>query len=154
MNFSNIFLTLLIGILFASCTQEKTIKEYMTDSWETTYLKIEMPTYQKSDSTFVFEDKFLNNPPKRAQSTYNSDGTFSAWFVNIAGEKKDESTGKWHVKNDSLVVEFFYGGRDIKVLYGIEKTSEGFKGVSRYDWDNDGGFDDVLIMKTKRIKNK
>lgn len=144
----------LFGILLASCNQEKSIKEYMIDSWETTYLKIDMKTYQNSDSTFVFEDKFLNNPPRRAQSKYNKDGTFSAWFINPKGEKKGESKGKWNVKNDSLFVSFFYGGRDVNVGYLIEKTTEGFVGKSTYDWDEDGAFDDFLIMKTKRIIEK
>ncbi len=139
------------GMLFASCNKEKSIETYLVNSWETTYLKIEMTSYQKSDSTYVFEDKFLNNPPRRARSQYNKDGTFSAWFVNQQNEKSGESKGTWKVKNDSLFVAFFYGGRDVKVGYHIEKTTEGFIGKSNYDWDNDGAFDDVLLMKTKKI---
>ena len=142
------------GMLLASCSSEKSIEEYMVDSWETTYLKIDMKTYQKTDSAFVFEDKFLNNPPRRAQSKYNKDGTFSAWFINLKGERKGESKGNWRVKNDSLFVDFFYGGRDVNVGYLIEKTPEGFVGKSTYDWDEDGEFDDFLIMKTKRITDK
>jgi len=144
----------LFVVLFVSCSQEKSTKEYLIDSWETTYLKIDMPTYQNSDSTVVFEDKFLNNPPRRAQSKYNKDGTFSAWFINQKGEKQGASTGKWKVRNDSLFVEFFYGGRDVEVGYLIEKTTEGFVGKCKYDWDVDGEFDDVLLMKTKRITVK
>jgi hypothetical protein len=142
------------GILFASCSPKKSTKEYMIDSWETTYIKIDMATYQKSDSIFVFEDDFKNNPPRRAQSEYNKDGTFSAWFVNRDGERKGESKGKWNVRNDSLYIEYFYGGRDVKVTYHIKKTTEGFIGKSIYDWDKDGEFDDFLIMKTKRITDK
>ena len=141
-----------LGMLFVSCSTEEPIEVYMVDSWETTYIKIEMPTYQKSDSVFIFEDAFKNNPQRRAQSTYNKDGTFSAWFINQKGEKKDESKGNWSVKNDSLTVEFYYTGRDVKVSYYIEKTVEGFRGTCLYDWDKDGEFDDMLLMKTKRIK--
>jgi len=151
MKIKSFLLVMLFGILFASCTQEKSTKEYMIDSWETTYMKIDMPTYQKSDSTFVFEDDFKNNPPRRARSTYNNDGTFSAWFVNQKNEKKEETNGKWSVIKDSLFIEFYYTGRDIKVGYLIEITEEGFIGKSRYDWDVDGEFDDFLIMKTKRV---
>lgn len=151
MKIKSFLFTVLFGMLFISCSQEKSIEEYLIDSWETTYLKIDMPTYQNSDSTFVFEDKFLNNPPRRAQSKYNKGGTFSAWFINSKGEKKGESSGQWKVKNDSLFVEFFYDGRDVKVGYLIERTTEGFVGKCKYDWDVDGEFDDVLLMKTKRI---
>ena len=154
MNFKKSFFIAFFGILIVSCSQEKSTKEYMIDSWETTYLKIDMETYKKSDSIFVFEDDFKNNPPRRAQSTYNNDGTFSAWYVNQKGEKQGESTGKWDVKNDSLFIEYFYAGRDVKVSYHIEKTAEGFTGKSKFDWDEDGDFDDILIMKTKRIKTE
>lgn len=142
----------ILGTLFVSCKQKQSLKKYMTNSWETTYLKIEMPTVNKTDSLSVFEDKFDNNPQRRAQSKYNSDGTFSAWFINPKGEKKGESKGVWSVKKDSLFIEYFYGGRDVKVAYHITKTKEGFIGKSKYDWDNDGDFDDVLVMKTKKIK--
>lgn len=139
------------GTLFFSCSEsEKPLKEYMADSWETTYLKLEMPTFEKSDSLQVYEDSFDNNPERIAKSKYNSDGTFSAWFVNRDGTTISDSDGKWFVKGDSLTVSFFYDGRDMVVSYHIERTEEGFKGVSKYDWDNDGEFDDLLTMKTKR----
>ena len=143
---------LFFGILIVACKKEKSLKEYMTDSWQTTYLKLEMPTYEKSDSLEVYEDKFDNNPELIAQSTYNSDGTFNAWFINKKGKKVSDSDGKWNVENDSLFVEFFYNGRNMKVSYHITKTDEGFLGKSTFDWDNDGEFDDFLTMKTKRIK--
>ena len=143
------------GMLFASCKKEKNLQEFMTDSWETSYLKINMPTFQKSDSTNVFEDTFENNPERRARSSYNSDGTFKAWVVDRNNNKTgDDSPGKWKVKGDSLYIEFFYGGRDVKVSYFIQQTNEGFIGTSLSDWDYDGEFDDLLIMKTKRVKQK
>ena len=141
----------LFGTLFASCQPELSTKNYMVDSWETTYLKIDMFTVNKSDSLQVYEDKFENNPDLVAQSKYNKDGTFSAWFKNRKGEQISKSTGKWNVINDSLIVEFHYAGRDMKVKYHITKTDEGFIGKSKYDWDEDGDFDDLLLMKTKRI---
>ena len=144
--------SILVGVLVVSCKNEKSLQEQMTASWETTYLKIEMPTYLKKDSTNVYEDKFLNNPERRARSSYNDDGTFSAWFVDREDKKLgEESSGKWNTKGDSLYIEYFYGGRDVKVAYHIEITEEGFVGTSKYDWDEDGEFDDLLMMKTKRI---
>jgi len=135
-----------------SCKKEDSLKEYMTQGWQTTYLKLEMPTYQKSDSLSVYEDKFDNNPEQIAQSKYNADGTFSAWFVNRKGEKFLNTDGKWNVKKDSLFVEYFYAGREMKISYHITKTTEGFLGISKYDWDEDGNFDDLLTMNAKRIK--
>jgi hypothetical protein len=145
---------LVFGMLFLACKQEESLKEYMTDSWQTTYMKIEMPTVQKSDSTSVFEDKFEGKSARVAQSSYKDDGTFVAWFLDKEGKRQTESSGTWEVKKDSLRIEFFYGGRDVKVWYHIEKTKEGFQGTSKYDWDEDGEFDDLLVMKTKRIKSE
>lgn len=152
MKFKSLFFFLFFGTLIVACKKEITTEDYMVNSWQTTYMKIEMPTYEKSDSLYVYEDKFENNPELIAQSTYNADGTFKAWFVNLKGEKISESSGNWSVENDSLFVDFFYNNRDIKVGYHIEKTAEGFTAKSKFDWDNDGEFDDALLMKTKQIK--
>ena len=152
MTIKKIIFILFLGTLIVACKKEKSLEEYMTDSWQTTYLKLEMPTYEKSDSLYVFEDKFDKNPTLIAQSIYHKDVTFNAWFINKEGEKISESDGNWSVKNDSLFVDFTYNNRNIKVGYYIEKTTEGFLGKSAFDWDNDGDFDDFLTMKTKRIK--
>ena len=102
-----IYVFLFFGMLFVSCSANKNSKEFMVNSWQTTYLKIEMPTHQKSDSLNVYEDKFENNPELVAQSNYKSDGTFTSWFLNKKGEKISESNVKWQVKEDSLFVQFF-----------------------------------------------
>ena len=145
---------IICGMLFVGCAKEKTLKEYMIDSWQTTYIKIEMPTFQKSDSLNVFEDKFENNPERIVQSWYKDDGTFTTWSLNREGEKYGESKGKWNIKGDSLHIEFFYNGRNVKEGYLIKRIENGFRGESKYDWDNDGEFDDLLTMKTKRIQLK
>ncbi|WP_439129823.1 hypothetical protein [Polaribacter sp.] len=142
---------LVFCMLFAACSKEKSIENFMVDSWQTTYLKIEMNTVNKTDSLQVYEDKFDNNPELIAQSKYNKDGTFSAWFKNQKGEKISPSNGTWSVINDSLFVEYHYNGRDMKVGYHIKKTDKGFVAKSKYDWDEDGDYDDILTMKTKKI---
>lgn len=149
----NLIIILVFGMLFASCEKkEPTLKEYMTSSWETTYLKIEMATFKNTENSSVFEDKFGPKANRIAQSEYNADGTFTAWFVDKAGNHLGStSVGNWDVKGDTLYVDFVYGGKDVKVGYHIERTEEGFKGVSKYDWDDDGEKDDLLTMKTKRI---
>ncbi|WP_343330929.1 hypothetical protein [Polaribacter staleyi] len=152
MKTKSLFFILLFGILFVGCEPVLTTKEFMVGSWQTTYLKIEMYTVNKTDSLQIYEDKFEEDSELVAQSKYNKDGTFSAWFINKKGEQISKASGSWSVKNDSLLVAFNYGGRDMKVSYDITKTDEGFIGKSKYDWDEDGDFDDLLMMKTKRIK--
>lgn len=147
------FCILIFGMLFGNCKREESLEKYMAKSWETTYLKIEMPTFENTDSLNVFEDKFDNNPIQVAQSKYNLDGTFTAWFLTNSNQKILETDGTWNVVGDSLKVSFFYNNKEMKVAYKITKTEEGFKGESKYDWDNDGIADDLLTMKTKEIKN-
>ena len=149
----NYIIFALFVFFLTSCQQKPNLQEYMVDSWQTTYLKIDMPTYQQSDSTNVFEDKFENNPQITARSTYSSDGTFLAWYLNQEGEIMGSKTlGKWKVEGDSLYVEYDYEGKDSKISYFIKPTEEGFEGISKHDWDSDGQFDDLLVMRTKRIK--
>lgn len=141
----------IFGMFIVGCKKEKSFSDFMVGSWQTTYLKIDYKTFQNSDSTSVYEDKFENNPELIAQSKYNADGTFTSWFVNKKGGKISESKGTWSVKKDSLTVEFFYNNRDMKVSYFLEETPEGFIAKSKYDWDEDGKNDDLLTMKTKRV---
>lgn len=148
------FFILIFGMLFGACKQEESLEKYMAKSWETNYLKIEMPTFENTDSLNVFEDKFDNNPKQVAQSKYNLDGTFTAWFLTNSNQKILETDGTWNVVGDSLQVSFFYNNKEMKVSYKITKTEEGFMGESKYDWDNDGVADDFLTMKTKEIKTE
>lgn len=144
------FALILFGILFVACKQEKPLSEYMVENWQTSYIKIDMPTYKKSDSTFVYEDDFSKADAALAKSSYVADGSFTAWY-ETKGKPTVPTKGTWSAKKDSLFISYFYDGRTVNVAYKIEKTEEGFLGKSIYDWDEDGEFDDTLIMKTKRI---
>lgn len=124
----------------------------MIGKWQTTYLKVEFETYNKSDSIFVFEDKFDAENKLVAQSEYFEDGTFKAWYLKPNGEKDGESVGKWSVVNDSLFLRYNYLGNEMNPAYSFELSETGFKARSLYDWDRDGEKDDQLIMETKRLK--
>lgn len=153
MSIKKLSILALLGILFVSCKKEPTLEEYMVDTWQTSYLKIDMPTFQKGPNSSVFEDKFEPTAQRFARSTYNPDGTFNSWYVDNAGNDIGGTTvGHWKVEGDSLQIEYVYDGRDVKVKYFVERTEEGFKATSKYDWDQDGEFDDILLMNTKRIQ--
>ena len=148
-----ILFAFIFGMLFAACKPEKkSLNDFMIGNWQTEYIKIEMPTVNKSDSTSVFEDDFSKPNVGRAQSTYKNDGTFSAWFKQPDGKREGETSGMWKTKGDSLYVDYPYLGKQVQAWYKIDETPEGFTGKVIYDWDNDGEFDDVLLMKSKRIK--
>ncbi|MDY0780346.1 hypothetical protein [Tenacibaculum sp. IB213877] len=153
MKLLNNFLVIATLLLLASCSspKEKNLQNYMVGSWETEYIKIEFLTINKSDSTSVFEDDFKTPNAGKAQSNYKKDGTFSAWFKQADGTKINETSGIWKTKGDSLYVDYPYLGKQVQAWYIIKQTEKGFDGKVIYDWDNDGEFDDTLIMKTKRI---
>lgn len=148
------FYLVAFGMLFAACKNEKSLSDYMTTNWQTSYIKIEMPTAYGKDSLQVYEDDFSKKNAVIAQSSYLTDGTFKAWYVKPDGSKSGVSDGKWKVKGDSLFIEYIVAGKLINPSYYIEKTDEGLLAKSKHDWDKDGEFDDLLIMKSKRIKKQ
>ncbi len=176
----SIFFTtiVIVGLVFAACKQEKnkteqiekettvevkkpettktfqkkSLNQYMVGIWETSYIKIEYPTYQKSDTSHVFEDDFSKPNTGRAQSEYKKDGTFMAWFKQPNGSKVGETGGNWKTKGDSLYVDYTYLGKQVQTWYIITQTKEGFTGKVIYDWDDDKEFDDILLMKSKKLK--
>lgn len=152
----HILFTIIFGLVLMSCktSEEKKLNDFMVASWQTSYIKIEMPTANGKDSATVYEDDFSKKGVTIAQSKYHKDGTFKAWYVKADGTKMGETNGKWHVKNDSLFVEYIFQGKTAKPSYFITKTTNGFEGKSIYDWDGDGEKDDVLLMKSKRINLK
>lgn len=146
---------IMIMLLALACKEKKKpLSTYMIGNWETSYIKIEMATVNKTDSTSVFEDDFSKPNSGKAQSNYKKDGTFTAWFKLADGKKTGETGGIWKTKNDSLYVEYPYLGKQVKAWYRITQTSEGFDGKVIYDWDNDGDSDDILYMKSKKIALK
>lgn len=163
MKYKSIVFVLFFGIFFAACKNDKkevaksekttqSLQDFMIGNWETQYIKIEMPTVNKTDSTSVFEDDFSKPNSGRAQSNYKKDGTFSAWFKQPDGKKVGETNGTWKTKGDSLFVNYPYLGKQVKAWYFIKKEKNTFEGKVIYDWDNDGEFDDTLEMKSKRIE--
>ena len=151
--YRNFFLLIFSIMLITACQKKSMDKFDMVNKWQTTYLKVEMPTANKSDSLKVIEDRFDHDPERIAQSQYFIDGTVSSWFLTKEGKQVDRTTGKWSMKKDSLFVDFVYGWKTVTVGYKIIPIENGFKGISKYDWDNDGEYDDLLTMKTKMIKN-
>jgi len=149
----SLFKLSLIFVFCISCTQEINLKEYMVSSWQTDYLKIEMYSHKNSDSLYVFEDNFSGSPAVIARSNYKKDGTFSAWYVTKDNKKESETTGNWFVKGDSLTVSYSAENDKLVTLsYYINLTEKGFTARSKHDWDNDGVKDDILLMKTRKIK--
>lgn len=154
MKLKSIFYFTIFGMLFVACKNEKSLEDYMVTDWQTSYIKIEMPTAYGKDSLQVYEDDFSKEKAILAQSSYKKDGRFTAWYIRPDGSKAGESDGKWKIKGDSLFVEYTHQGKVIKPSYHVEKTIEGLLAKSKHDWDNDGEFDDFLTMRLIDLKKK
>lgn len=149
----SILFTAVFGLLLMACKayKDKQLSNFMVGDWQTEYIKVEMPTANKSDSLIVIEDDFNKPNALNTQSTYKKDGTFSSWIKKNDGSRVEKSTGKWKAKGDSLYVEYPFLGREIKAWYLITRKNSTFNGKVVYDLDGDGEFDDTLQMKSKRI---
>lgn len=140
-----------MAILLLNCETNAELDDYMVGKWQTDYLKINFKTFNQSDTLHVMEDKFDNNPERIAQSEYFKDGTFNAWFLDRGGEQQGLTNGTWKTSNDTLFTSYSYLGKNVKAIYKVKMIEKGFEASSLYDWDNDGEFDDELLMITKRI---
>lgn len=150
--FSTSFLIISI-IFFLACTSKKE-RHFIVGSWQTSYLKITIPSAYHRDSVQVYEEDFSKAKAIKAQSTYKDNGTFIAWYLNEDGTKTSQTKGKWKVKQDSLYVEYIFKEKLVKPSYFIQQIPNGFKAISKYDWNNDGKKDDLLEMKVKKITIK
>lgn len=141
---------LLISLFLTGCKTEPNLQKYMIATWETTYIKIIMPN-SNTDKSRIYEDDFSKPNSTKAQSTYYKNGNFEAWYLTADGEKKGLTTGKWYCVKDTLRVNYIHNKRTINASYKIEKTKEGFKATSIYDWSNNGINNDTLYMRSKKI---
>lgn len=141
-----------LGGTLNSCNSSSLdLDRFMLSSWQTSYIKITMPTYQSSDTTSIFEDSFQKPGSVVAQSTYHFDKTFEAWYLSPEGKQMNKSFGNWATNGDSLILSYTYNKKEVNISYFIEQRNDEFSGKSISDWDNDGIHDDTLIMRSRKI---
>lgn len=142
-------------LLLSQCKKnQKTQPDpFIVGKWQTSFVRLDYPSYRGSDSAHYFVDRFQKGTERFAQSEYFPDGTFKAWFVDKDGNKQDETTGTWSLHKDSLSTSYFYLGKQMSPVYRIKeyKNKKGFKATSIFDWDGDGESDDQIIMRTDKL---
>ena len=94
-----------MAISCASPSKKKPLNEYMIGNWQTKYIKINMPTTNKTNSLAVFEDGFSNPKSGKEQSIYKKDGTFVAWFKTYDDKKTGNTNGIWKTEDDTLFMK-------------------------------------------------
>lgn len=143
---------LVLLLVVFSCKKESELHKYMINKWQTTHIKIVMPTYTNSDSTSVNKEDFTSKMATVPQSEYYKDGTYKSWYLSPNGGRIGEISGNWSADDTNLYLDYTFADNPVHVSYKVTKTNEGFKAVSINDWDFDGVKDDTLHMKAKYIK--
>lgn len=150
--------SLCVAVTLVSCaTEEEKMTRYMTGKWESTYLKLEMPSYQKKDTLIKYDIDYLNPEDPRAKqqgksySLHKADGTFETWQEKNGRPVGNKGTGNWRVTKDSLIYSFEQGGQSIVVPFGLKKIEDGYIMTGLQDRDGDGEIDDTFILETVRV---
>lgn len=150
---------LFVGIvsLVVSCaTPEEKMTKYLTGKWETVFLKLEMPTYQKKDTLIEYDIDFANPEDPRAKgmpisfTIHKEDGTFETWQEKQKVPAGSVTKGKWRVVGDSLYYDLEQGKNKISIAFAVAKVEDGFSMTGKQDRDRDGENDDTFYIETVR----
>lgn len=151
-------LVVLVSLTFLSCeTEDEKMVRYLTGNWETIYVKLELPTYQKQDTLVEYDIDFANPDDKRAiqqgksYTTYKADGTFKSWTKKNNRVSGQESIGKWRATKDSLFYDFTQREKTVTVSFGLKLIEDGFSMTALQDRDRDGEKDDTFYLETVRL---
>lgn len=148
-------MSLLVSIVSCSTPEEK-MKKYLTGKWETVFLKIEMPTFQRKDTLMEYDVDFSNPEDPRAKSMpvsftiHNLDGTFETWQEKNGVAAGAVTKGSWKTTLDSLYYTMGEGTKEFTIAFGVKKIEDGFSLKGIQDRDRDGEQDDTFYLETVR----
>lgn len=148
-------LSLVVALVSCSTPEEKMTK-YLTGKWETVFLKLEMPTFQKKDTLVEYDIDFANPDDPRAKDSpitftiHEKDGTFETWQEKNKMPSGPITKGTWKVVGDSLHYGILQGKKKISIAFGIAKVEDGYSMTGKQDRDRDGEKDDVFYIETIR----
>lgn len=129
----------------------------MTGKWESSYLKLELPTFQKKDTLIEYDIDFQNPDDPRAKqqgksySLHKADGTFETWQEKNGRPTGKKGTGTWRVTKDSLYYSFNQNTASVEVPFGLAKIEDGYAMTGLQDRDGDGEKDDTFYLETVRV---
>ena len=147
----------LLVVLCSCASEEEKMTQYMSGKWKTTFLSLEMPTYQNRDTLVAYNIDFLNPDDAEAKvlgdtyTLHNVDGSFKTWQSKRGIPSRTLSMGKWRVTLDSLFYTFASRDRETTVSFGLKKIEDGFSIEVLQDRDKDGVKDDTYYSETVRV---
>jgi hypothetical protein len=145
-----------VALVISCSTPEEKMTKYLTGKWETVFLKLEMPTYQKKDTLIEYDIDFANPEDPRAKgqpvsmTIHKEDGTFETWQEKNKAPSGAVTKGKWKVLGDSLYYDLEQGKNKISIAFAVAKVEDGFSMTGKQDRDRDGEVDDIFYIETVR----
>ena len=146
----------LLPFLF-SCSSSKerknTLSGQLVGEWRNVYMKVEMYTYNNTDSLKTMEvteanwEKILNI--KTIRTLYKENGSYNSEHKNLQDSIIYNPAGKWSIVGDTLIMTDTFPKKGLNYKYKLEiKENNGvnkeiiaeFFGVE--DFDQDGKIDD------------
>lgn len=129
------------------------LKTELPGSWETVAFKVNIYTFQNTDSTFVLEvkagawEKKLQMRP--IQTEYRPDNRYQSKYNNLSDSLIRTERGIWNIFGDTLMLI----SPEATYQYEVTRTGKDLQFRSILDWDGDGQEDDEYIG-IQRLVNK
>lgn len=155
---------LLLNIILIACQSKNTssaenqvnidLKTDLPGTWEALAFKVNINTFQNTDSTFVMEIKTGEWEEKMQmrpiQTEYSADNRYRSTYHNLSDSLIRTERGVWNVFGDTLMLI------SPEATYQYEVTLQGETAQFRslLDWDGDGQEDDEYIGIQKLIKKQ
>lgn len=159
------YLGLLLCFVIIACQSKHTqsaenqtvsldLKTLLPGKWETVAFKVNINTYQNTDSTFVlevkggeWEDKLQMRP---IQTEYSARNRYQSNYHNLSDSLIRTERGIWNIFGDTLMLI----SPEATYQYKVNWQGEMVELRSVLDWDGDGQEDDEYIGIQKLVKEQ
>ena len=134
--------------------ENRSISGQLIGTWTNTYMKVDMHTFNNSDSTKVLEVNENNWEEKMKiqviRTFFRANGTYNSEHRNLKDSIVYNPAGNWSIVNDSLLMTdtFPQAGLSYKFKLAIKDSTAEFWGLE--DFDQDGKKDDAYYGKQNK----
>ena len=133
-------------------TTKTHLNKILPSSWEALSFRVQINTFQNTDSSFVlgvkageWEDKLQMRP---IQTEYSADNRYRSYSYNRSDSLIRTERGIWNVFGDTLMLI----SPEATYQYQVIVKSEILEFRSLLDWDGDGQEDDEYLGIQKKRK--
>ncbi len=148
--------TVLAVVFLMGCQQKGTEQLLQPDDmlgvWENVSLDIKINTFQNRDTTTFLRapegkwEEVLKIMPIR--TAFDKNGGYTSTYRDLDGKVVGKSSGKWQIRNDSLVME----ANGVEYTYRVSLKDDKARFIGLLDWDQDGKADDLYDGWQKRVE--